>query len=195
MLHLLIVTSSLFSAQLIDIAKEIPNIKVDCVYATNRNFTGRKIYQKPVCYLLKQVADQLKKVQKELNEQGLGLLVWDAYRPFGAQQRLYDAAPDKKYVANPKMGGRHTRGTTVDLTIIRLSDGLQLDMGTGHDDFTSKAHYASDQISQTARANRTLLHDLMIKHGFEQLPHEWWHYDFNNWRNYPVLEIEFDLID
>ena len=181
---------------LIDITKVIPNIEIDCVYATTRNFTGAKIYLKPICYLLKPVAKQLAKVQKELEKQGLGLHVWDAYRPLPAQKRLWDAVPveQKKFIANPKMGGKHTRGTTVDLTIYRLSDGKLLDMGTYHDDFTKKASYDCPDISDEAKRNRKLLRDLMIKYGFEPIPHEWWHFDFHGWQNYPVLEVDFDVI-
>ncbi len=181
---------------LVDISTLIPNIKTDCVYATTRNFTGKKIYSKPGCYLLKPVALNLARVQKELESKGLGLLVWDAYRPLPAQQRLWDAVSDdkKKFVANPKMGGKHTRATTVDLTIVRLADGKLLDMGTGHDDFTDKAYYDCPTISNKAKENRKLLHDVMCKHGFEPIAHEWWHFDYKGWRNYPVLDVEFDSI-
>lgn len=181
---------------LVDITTVISNIKVDCVYATTRNFTGKKIYTRPVCCLLKSVALTLARVQKDLESHGLGLLVWDAYRPLSAQQTLWDAVTEdkKKFVANPKMGGKHTRGTTVDLTIIRLSDGALLDMGTGHDDFTDKAYYACPTISEDAKKNRKLLHDLMCKHGFEPIAHEWWHFDVKGWHSYPVLDIALDAI-
>lgn len=184
------------ASNLVDITIAIPHVKIDCVYATTRNFTGKQIYLKPVCYLLKPVAEQLVKVQKELEHQGLGLLVWDAYRPLPAQQRLWDAVPadKKKFVANPKMGGRHTRGTTIDLTIIRLVDGMLLEMGTGHDDFTEKAYYACQTISDEAKKNRKLLRDLMTKHGFDPIEHEWWHFDVRGWREYPVLKVDFDVI-
>jgi len=184
------------ATDLVDIATIIPNIKIDCVYATIRNFTGKKIYAKPVCYLLKPIALKLAQVQKELELKGLGLLVWDAYRPLPVQQRLWDAVSDdkKKFVANPKMGGKHTRGTTVDLTIVHLADGTLLDMATGHDDFTQKAYYACPIISQEAKQNRKLLRDVMGKHGFEPIAHEWWHFDYNGWRDYPVLDIEFGCI-
>ncbi len=180
--------------ELIDIAKVIPNIKIDCVYATTRNFTGKQIYLKPICYLLKPVAKQLAKVQKELEKQGLGLHVWDAYRPLPAQKRLWDVCPDERYVAPPSKGGRHTRGTTVDLTIYRLSDGKLLEMGTDFDDFTEKAHADCRTISDEAKRNRKLLRDLMVKYGFEPYRYEWWHFDFHGWQNYPVLEVDFDAI-
>ena len=179
---------------LVDITQVNPNIRIDCVYATPRNFTGKQIYLRPICYLLRPIAEQLSKIQKELEKEGLGLLVWDAYRPLPAQQRLYDAASDKRYVANPKMGGKHSRGTTIDLTIVRLSDGKLLEMGTYHDDFTEKAWYNYAAISAAAKKNRKELRDLMMAHGFEPIPHEWWHFDYHGWREYPVLKVDFELL-
>ena len=182
-------------AELVDITKINSRIKVDCVYATIRNFTKRQIYRTSACYLLSPVALQLDKVQKELEKKGLGLLVWDAYRPLAAQQRLWDVCPDSRFVADPKKGGKHTRGTAVDLTIVRLSDGSLLEMGTGHDDFTSKAASHSKEVSQEAQKNRALLRNVMIKYDFTPIANEWWHFDFHDWRNCPVLKNDFDVIE
>ncbi len=179
---------------LVDITKINPNIKIDCVYATTRNFTKKQIYLAPKCYLLTSVALQLDKIQRELEKQGLGLLVWDAYRPLSAQQRLWDAFPDPRYVADPKKGGRHSRGTAVDLTIVNLSDGTALEMGTDHDNFTKMAWPSATTISDKAKKNRKLLSALMVKYGFEPLATEWWHFDFHGWQEYPVLKIDFDVI-
>lgn len=179
---------------LIDITKVNASIRIDCVYATARNFTKTQVYLKPVCYLLQPVAGQLAQVQKKLEKEGLGLLVWDAYRPLAAQQRLWDICPDERYVSPPKQGGRHTRGTAVDLTLVKMSDGKPLEMGTGHDDFTEKAYAACTTISQEAQKNRKKLRDIMMAHGFEPYQYEWWHFDYKGWRDYPVLEIDFDLI-
>lgn len=180
------------AAQLVDVTKVIPNIKTDIVYATNRNFTGKVIYKVPKCYLLQQVAEHLAKVQKELNEIGLGLLVWDAYRPLPAQWKLWNVCPNPRYVGDPRKGGFHTRGVAVDLTIICLSDGSSLEMPTGFDDFTPKAsaHYAD--ISDEAKKNRLFLRLIMEKHGFVNFASEWWHFNYRGWQNYPVLEIDFD---
>jgi D-alanyl-D-alanine dipeptidase len=185
------------SSELIDITKINPAIHIDCVYATTRNFTNKQIYAKPVCYLLNSVAQALNNVQKELEKEGLGLLVWDAYRPLPAQQRLWDACPNEPkelYVAPPSQGGRHTRGTAVDVTIIRLADGMPLDMGTGHDDFSQKAHYVCSDISETVQQNRKKLRDIMMAHGFDPYEFEWWHFDFHGWREYPVLSVDFELL-
>lgn len=172
-----------------------PNIKIECMYATYKNFTGQRIYPKKFykrTYLLKEVAQQLSKVQKELETQGLGLLVWDAFRPMEGQKKLWEVFPVEGFVAPPSKGGRHTRGTTVDLTIIKLSDGQPLTMGTGFDVFIPQSKAASTTISKEAQRNRKLLQTVMKKYGFTVLPTEWWHFDYKNIWSYPPLEVTFD---
>ncbi len=179
---------------LVDVTKIIPNIKTDIIYTTDRNFTGKVIYQSPKCYLLKEIALALAKVQKELNQKGLGLLIWDAYRSPSAQWRLWNVCPDSRYVGDPRKGGRHTHGTAVDLTIICLSDGTMLEMGTGFDDFSPKAWFDCPDISSIAKKNRQQLKDIMERQGFINYSYEWWHFDYRDWQKYPVIEINFDLL-
>ena len=179
------------ASHLVDVTKIIPNIKTDSIYATNRNFTGTVIYTSSKCYALKEVADQLKKVQSALNKDGLGLLIWDAYRPLPAQWRLWNVCPDPRYVGDPRKGGWHTRGAAVDLTIVRLSDNSLLAMGTGFDDFSPKAAFDCVDISDEAKKNRSLLKRVMEKYGFVNYKNEWWHYNYRRIQTYPVLSIEF----
>ncbi len=169
-----------------------PNIRTHILYATPHNFTGKVLYKKPICYLLEEVALQLSKIQQALEKQGLGLLVTDAYRPPSVQWALWNAVPDPRYVADPRKGGKHTRGTTVDLTLIRLSDGKQLEMGTEVDEFSQKSWLSYNDLSEQAKRNRQLLQDIMKKHGFMGIPREWWHFDYKGWELYPVLDIDFD---
>lgn len=183
--------------ELVDISKMNPNIKIDCVYATTRNFTKKQIYLAPKCYLRKSAAEAIDRVQKDLEEKGLGLLIWDAYRPMPAQLRLWDAFPDARYVGNPNNTASpkpHIRGMAVDLTIIRLSDGKQLDMGTGHDDFSEKAWAFANDISDEAKQNRKLLQEVMTKYGFQIFKYEWWHFNFEGWQKCPFLLVDFDQL-
>ncbi len=179
----------------INITTVNPRIKTNILYAGPHNFTGKTIYPKSAaCYLLKNAALKLSAVQTALEQQGLGLLVTDAFRPLSAQQALWDACPDERYVSHPAKGGRHTRGTAVDVTLIQLSDGTALDMGTPVDDLTPKAAYNYPDISTEAKKNRTLLRTTMIKHGFEPYEDEWWHFDFKGWQTQPVLDVDFDTL-
>ncbi len=187
------ISSFLSAHDLIDLST-IPGCKINCVYATALNFTGKQIYAKPVCYLLKKPAEQLKKISAELKKEGLGIIVYDAYRPLQAQQKLWDVCPDERYVSHPEKGGRHTRGTAVDISLYRISDGSLLEMGTAHDDFTEKAWIDCKAISQEAQNNRKKLRSMMVKYGFEPIKTEWWHFDFKGWQQYPVLDIGFETL-
>src|SRR6266851_9371341 len=103
---------------LVDIQKIISTIHIEVYYATKKNFTGQQIYPVEKCYVHKDVANALSKVQNELNRQGLGLKIWDGYRPLFAQWKLWSIVPDERYVSDPVKGGRHTRGTAVDVTLV-----------------------------------------------------------------------------
>ena len=183
------------TTQLVDIQTVNPNIKLDIRYATSDNFLGFPVYTKAACYLHRDAAIALSAVQEELEGAGLGLKVFDGYRPLHVQQQMWDRVQDERYVSNPAVNkGRHTRGTAVDLTIVDF-DGRELEMPSGFDDFTERAHSDFQGISEEAKKNRALLKSVMEKHGFEQFPFEWWHFDYAGWKNdekYPPLNLTFD---
>lgn len=183
-------------SKLIEIQKINPNIRVQLRYGTKNNFTGKVIYpQSSKAYLLKEVAHALSDVQKDLEKQGLGLLVWDAYRPATAQKKLWEVYPDKRYVSPPETGNRtHLRGVAVDLTLIDLKTGKELAMSTLFDSFSKKAWAYAKNIPASAKNNRTLLQNIMIKHGFETIKTEWWHFNYKNWQKYPILAINFEQL-
>ena len=183
---------------LVELSKINSHITINLIYATSHNFTGKQIYKKTAkAYLIKEAAHALSDVQKELETMGLGLVVWDAYRPLSAQQKLWDVCaqkyPDEKerenYVSNPAKGGRHTRGTSVDVTLKYLKTGKLLDMGTHFDHFGPEAWhtYTGPKISKKAKENRALLARIMEKHGFIRITSEWWHYDCKDWELHTFL--------
>ena len=176
---------------LVNISDINKNIVVEIRYATSNNFTKKIIYKSDICYIHKDVACALDKVQRHLEEIDLSLKIFDGYRPLWAQQVLWDNFPDEKYVAHPKKGGKHTRGTSVDVTLINLLDKKELAMPTEFDSFSQKAHLVFEDLPKNIKENRKLLQDVMINIGkFEPLANEWWHFDFKNWQNYPVLDIK-----
>ncbi len=184
------------SSDLVDVATVNAGIKLDIRYATNNNFTGKKIYDKARCFLLRFVAEKLDHVHKKLAKRGLGLKVFDGYRPLAAQRKMWVLVPDERYVSNPAKGGRHTRGTTVDVTLVTLADGKEVEMPTPFDDFTERAHAdTTEGISPKAIANRSLLRSLMEAEGFIALPTEWWHFDVKDWLAYAPLDLSFEEID
>jgi zinc D-Ala-D-Ala dipeptidase len=130
-------------------------------------------------------------VQEYLARSGLGLKVWDGYRPLSVQQKMWDLIRDERYVSNPaKNQGRHTRGTAVDVTLVDKR-GRELPMPTDFDDFTERAHSDWLGASTAQKDNRALLEAAMTRFGFEIYPYEWWHFDFHGWQSYPPLDRSF----
>lgn len=177
---------------LIDLEKFIPGIALDIRYATTNNFTGEKIYNLAKAYARKPVAEALKKIQLELQSQGLGIKIFDAYRPYKATVKFYEVYKDTTYVASPYKGSRHNRGCALDLTLIDLKTGQELKMPTGYDSFSKAAWPSTPVADPLVRKNRTLLINVMQKHGFRVNSSEWWHFDFIGWKKYEVLDIDFE---
>src|SRR5580698_1291981 len=180
-------------AELVDLEKFIPGIVLDIRYATTNNFTHQKLYPVARCCLRREPAENLKAVQEELRGMGLALKVFDGYRPLSVQRKMWAVYPHPGFVADPAKGSRHNRGAAVDLTLIKL-DGTPLLMPTPFDDFTERAHRGYMDLPAEAIRNRELLERVMTKHGFTGLPTEWWHFDLNNWREYPIMDVDYSQI-
>ena len=127
------------SRLLIDLEKFIPGIKLDVRYATKNNFFGAAVYEVEKAFLRLPAAKALKKVQQELNKKGLGLKIFDAYRPYSVTVKFYEKYPDTNFVASAWKGSLHNRGCAVDLTVIDLKSGEEIEMPTEYDDFTERA--------------------------------------------------------
>ena len=157
--------------------KYIPDIYVELMYATDNNFTGVRIYDFTDAYLRYGTVKKLANVQKELKEQGYSLKIWDAYRPFEAQQKLWEVYPDPNYVANPANGmKKHNLGGTVDITMV-AADGSIIPMPTEFDDFSLKAdRNYSDIDNEEAVNNVMILQNAMENNGFTGYQGEWWDY-------------------
>lgn len=167
-------------------------IRTDVKYATTNNFTGKVLYPTNKVYLRKVVADSISKVQKYLQSKyNLSIKIFDGYRPLSVQWKLWEIVPDDRYVADPRKGSRHNRGAAIDLTLID-SLGNELDMGTPYDDFTEKAHRDYKNFPDHVLKNRLILDEAMIRFGFEPLSTEWWHFDFNGWKRFSVLDISIN---
>lgn len=178
---------------LIDIGSVNPRIRIDLRYATAENFVGRPMYRTSKCFLRREVAERLSKVQDELEKLGLGLKVWDGYRPLSVQKEFWKLVPDERYVASPVKGSRHNRGAAVDVTLVDRQ-GKELEMPTKYDDFTEAAG-AYAPCSEKAAENRKLLQRVMKANGFEVFPTEWWHFDATGWQKYDVLDLSFEEIE
>ena len=154
-----------------------PSIRVDLRYAGKRNLAGKRIYSFRDAYLRYGTVKKLIRAQKQLEKNGMGLLIWDAYRPHEAQKTLWEICPNPLYVKNPSKGcSDHTRGSAVDVTLVD-ADGTELVMPTGFDNLTRLADRDySDIEDDFARDNARMLEKAMKSCGFEAYSEEWWHF-------------------
>ena len=199
----------------VDLTEVIPDIVVDLRYYDRNNFVGERIdgYLAPRAILSREAANALAKVQEELRPSGLGLKVFDAYRPQRAVEHFVRWAEDvsdtrTKAEFYPDVGkadlfeqgyvsarSSHGRGSTVDLTLVGVATtgrAVELDMGSPFDFFGPVSWPLHLEIPAPARAHRLLLRSLMTKHGFKPYPREWWHFTLRDepfpdtWFNFPV---------
>ncbi|MBV9924996.1 MAG: M15 family metallopeptidase [Acidobacteria bacterium] len=182
---------------LVELIKLDRTIKLDIRYATANNFTGRPVYTEARAFLQRPAAAALVRAGRRLRMKGYGLAVFDGYRPWSVTKIFWDITPaDKKqFVADPAKGSRHNRGCAVDLTLYNLKTGREVSMPGEYDEMSEHSHinYAGGTPEQ--RRLRDLLRAAMEAEGFTPYEPEWWHYDFKDWRQYPILDISFSDIN
>ena len=166
-----------------------PTIRVELRYNTTRNIFKRRFYRSNVALLRAPVARRLAGVQARLRKQGLGLKIWDAYRPRSVQWALWRVRPGTRYLANPRRGSKHSRGAAVDLTLVDRN-GRELEMPTPHDEFSRRAARGAVRgVTPRARKNARILDTAMRAGGFLPNRGEWWHFDAPDWRKYPLADV------
>jgi D-alanyl-D-alanine dipeptidase len=180
--------------QLIEIKKEIPSVVLDITYATPNNLAKKAVYSMATAFARKPVVESLKKIQAALNKQGLGLKIFDGYRPYAVTCLFYAALRDTTFVAAPWRGSKHNRGCAVDLTILDLKTGKELDMPSAYDEATERSYQAYDKCTPLQAKNRALLREVMTGNGFQIYSYEWWHYDFVGWEKYEIMDIDFEVL-
>jgi zinc D-Ala-D-Ala dipeptidase len=178
--------------ELVNVRDVIPDAVIDLKYNTVDNFFNVKLYSTDECYLAHGAVRHLAVVQDSLKKLGLGIKVWDGYRPRTVQYLMWEILPDPVYVADPNSGSNHNRGAAVDLTLVYLSTGLELNMPTAFDDFTSRAHHGESRgLTPEQINNRDFLRDMMVKvGGFTLYDAEWWHYTYNPAASFPLLDFQ-----
>jgi D-alanyl-D-alanine dipeptidase len=179
---------------LVELVKLDPTIKLDIRYATANNFLSTPVYTQARAFLQRPAAEALLRAHRELKADGYGLIIHDGYRPWYVTKIFWDATPDDKkiFVADPATGSRHNRGCAVDLSLYDLKTGKEVQMPSGYDEMTPRAY--ADYAGGTAdeRARRALLRHVMEQQGFTVLPEEWWHFDYKDWKQYPILNVKFE---
>lgn len=178
------------SSQWVELTPE-DGFVLDLRYATPNNFVNHTIYECGRCFLRPDVANQLKEVNRKLLEKGYRIKLFDCYRPLAVQWELWEEVSDPRYVADPREGSMHNRGMAVDLTLVN-ENGEELDMGTDFDYFGKKAYHShTPQLSDTIQSNRNLLKTSMESAGFKPITTEWWHYNYQDEKFWPVFESKW----
>ena len=184
------------AVDLVELATLDPAVRLDVRYATADNFLGTPVYEEARAFLQRPAAEALLRAHRALREKGYGLLVHDAYRPWWVTKVFWDATPEDKreFVADPGKGSRHNRGCAVDLTLYRLADGLPVEMPSLYDEMTERAYPGYPGGTAEERRHRDLLRTAMENEGFTVFESEWWHFDYRDWREYPILNVPFTAI-
>ena len=177
---------------LVDLARFDPRLRFDIRYATPANFMGRVLYPVARAVAQRPVAEALSRVQTRAEAAGYGLLIFDAYRPWRITKAMWDQTPPDKreFVADPRTGSRHNRGCSIDLSLHR--EGVEVTMPSPYDDFTPAAYRSNTAAPPEALAASRLLESWMVAEGFVPLPNEWWHYDWAEWRRYPIMDTALE---
>ncbi|HYE24910.1 MAG TPA: M15 family metallopeptidase [Clostridia bacterium] len=180
--------------ELVELITLDPTIKLDVRYAGPDNFLGTPVYEQARAFLQRPAAEALMRAHRKLREKGYGLLIHDGYRPWFVTKIFWDATPPDKreFVANPDEGSRHNRGCAVDLTLYELTTGRAVEMPSLYDEMTPRAYPEYKGGTAEQRRHRELLREAMESEGFQQIENEWWHFDYKDWKQYPILNVRFE---
>jgi D-alanyl-D-alanine dipeptidase len=185
-------------AELVELVKLDPSLRLDIRYATTNNFMHRPVYRQARAFLQRPAAEALVRANESLRPQGYALLVFDGYRPWSVTKVFWDSATreqrDIGFVANPREGSKHNRGCAVDLTLSELATTKEVMMPSAYDEFSDRAFPSYQGGSPESRRLRDLLRSAMEAEGFTVLKEEWWHFDYKDWRHYRILNVPFEVI-
>jgi len=181
---------------LVELIKLDPTIKLDIRYATSNNFLGRPAYKEARAFLQRPAAEAVARANRKLRQKGYGLMVFDGYRPWSVTKLFWDSTPQdkKRFVADPSQGSRHNRGCAIDLTLYDLRSGREVEMPSVYDEMTERAYPNYSGGTEKQRQMREMLREAMESEGFTVYEFEWWHFDYKDWKQYPILNIGFDQI-
>lgn len=178
---------------LVDLRTLDPSIRFDIRYAGTNNFLGVAVYEQAAAFLQRPAAEALVRAHRRLAAEGYGLLVHDGYRPWHVTKVFWEATPvaQRDFVADPAKGSRHNRGCAADVTLYELATGEVVVMPSGYDEMTERAAADYAGGSRRSRRHRDLLRRAMEAEGFTVLENEWWHFDYRDWRLYPIGNVAF----
>lgn len=181
---------------LVELIRINPTLKLDIRYATANNLASQPVYKQARAFLQRDAATAIAQVNRELRLLGYGLMIFDGYRPWSVTKLFWDITPrkDRQFVADPKKGSRHNRGCAVDLTLYDLNTGKEMEMTGAYDEMSERSYPNYTGGTALQRKMRDLLRRKMESHGFTVLTNEWWHFDYKNWKQYPISNVQFEEI-
>ncbi len=190
-------TGSFRKPDLVQLNQLDPTIKLDIRYATERNFLGAPLYLEARAYMQRPAAEAVARASQHLHELGYGLLIHDSYRPWYVTKMFWEGTPPEKrnFVANPAKGSRHNRGCAVDLTLYSLKTGEPIRMTGGYDEMSERSYPFYPGGTSSQRWHRDLLRHAMEAEGFTVNEDEWWHFDYKDWPQYPILNLTFEQLE
>lgn len=179
---------------LVELVKLDSTIKLDIRYATNENFLSTPMYSQARAFMQRPAAEALVRVNQKLHAEGYGVLIHDAYRPWYVTKMFWDATPEDKkaFVADPAVGSKHNRGCAVDLSIYDIKTGREVSMPSIYDEMTPRAFADYPGGTGEERQHRATLRAAMESEGFTVYPNEWWHFDYKDWKQYPIMNVRFE---
>lgn len=185
-------------ADLIELVRLDPSIHLDIHYATADNFAKRAVYREARAFLQRPAAEAVVRAHRALAADGFGIVVFDGYRPWSVTKLFWEiVTPEDRargFVADPAKGSKHNRGCAVDLSLYVLATGAEAEMPSRYDEFSDRASPKYQGGPAALLARRDLLRAAMEKEGFEVDPGEWWHFNYRDWKQYPILDIPFDAV-
>lgn len=186
-------TGRLRKPDLVEVKELEPGTKLDVRYATSENFMGAPFYDSPRFYLQRPAASGLIRAHRKLAEQGLGIALIDGYRPWYVTRMFWDAVPpeSRPFVADPSQGSRHNRGCAADISLFDLASGKIVEMPGRYDEPSARSSPLYVGGTSLQRWRRDLLKNVMEAEGFDVYVNEWWHFDYGEWRHYPVMNVSF----
>jgi D-alanyl-D-alanine dipeptidase len=187
-------TGSFLPSDLVELTTLDPTIRLEIRYATSNNLFGAPFYSQARAFLQRPAAEALVGVSASLRPLGYGLLVHDGYRPWSVTKMFWEGTPQEKriFVANPAEGSKHNRGAAVDLTLYELATGAPVEMVSTYDETSARAYPDYPGGTSRQRWHRTLLRRAMEAERFTVYEAEWWHFDYADWKRYPIGNTAFE---
>ena len=183
------------NTEMVNLENFVPGIKPDIRFATKNNPSGRNLYPSAEVFVRRPLAVSLNIIQETLNRRGLGLIIFDAYRPYSAAKRINIQMKDSKYERLFENSINHSRGASVDVSLIDLSTGEEIQMPSDYCQNNPAAKVSFKDLPDNVLENRNILIEVMQQHGFRVNPNQWWHFDFMGWQAFSLMDLSFEELE